>query len=75
MGDLGSIPRSGRSSGEGNDNPVGYSPWGRKLSDMTERLNFHFHFEYLTLSGTLKNSKASNSADQMVRNGGYFQPG
>ena len=29
----------------------------------------------LTLSGTLKNSKASNSADQMVRNGGYFQPG
>ena len=44
-GDLGSIPGSGRSSGEGNDNPiqcpcleeshgqkslVGDSPWGRK---------------------------------------------
>ena len=47
------IPGLGRSSGEGNDNPlqysglknphgqrslVGYSSWGRKESDMTERL-------------------------------------
>ena len=24
---------------------VGYSPWGRKESDMTERLHFHFHFQ------------------------------
>ena len=23
---------------------VGYSPWGRKVSDTTERLHFHFHF-------------------------------
>ena len=23
---------------------VGYSPWGRKESDRTERLHFHFHF-------------------------------
>ena len=53
-GDLGSIPGSGRSSGEGNGNPlqysclenpmdggacVGYSPWDRKESDTTERLN------------------------------------
>ena len=22
---------------------MGYSPWGRKESDMTERLHFHFH--------------------------------
>ena len=22
---------------------VGYSPWGRKESDMTEQLHFHFH--------------------------------
>ena len=50
-GDPGSIPGSGRSSGEGNDNPtpaplpgrshgrrslVGYSPWGCKELDMTE---------------------------------------
>ena len=24
---------------------VDYSPWGRKESDTTERLHFHFHFE------------------------------
>ena len=24
---------------------VGYSPWGRKESDMTERLHFHFYFQ------------------------------
>ena len=48
--DLASIPESGRSPGEGPGNPlqysclensmkrslVGYSPWGRKGSDMTE---------------------------------------
>ena len=51
-GDLGLIPGSGWSPGEGNGNPlqysclenfmdrgvVGYSPWGHKESDMTERL-------------------------------------
>ena len=26
---------------------VGCSPWGRKESDMTERLHFHFHFHAL----------------------------
>ena len=26
---------------------VGYSPWGRKESDTTERLHFHFHFSGL----------------------------
>ena len=51
VGDAGSIPRSERSPGEGNDNPMtpvflpgkshqqrslaGYSPEGRKESDMT----------------------------------------
>ena len=51
-GDLGSVPGSGRSPGEGNGNPptpvflpgrphgerslVGYSPWGHKDSDTTE---------------------------------------
>ena len=42
-GDLGSIPGSGRSPGEGNGNPqrslVGYSSWVRKESDTTELLN------------------------------------
>ena len=49
--DTGSMPGSGRSPGEGNGNPLqysclenphgqrslaGFSPWGRKGSDMTE---------------------------------------
>ena len=53
-GDVGSIPRSGRSPGEGNGNPtpvflpgkshgqrstVGCSPWGCKELDTTEPLN------------------------------------
>ena len=57
VGDLGSIPGLGRSSGEGNGNPLQYSrlensmdrgawqvygPWGDKESNMTE-LEFHFH--------------------------------
>ena len=57
VGDRGSIPESGRSPGEGNGKPtpvllpgeshggkslVGYSPRGRKESDTTERLHFHF---------------------------------
>ena len=56
VGDLGSIPGSARSPGEGNGNPlqcslpgkshgrrnlVGYSPWGRKESDTTEQLHFY----------------------------------
>ena len=48
--DSSSIPGLGRSPGEGNGNPLqysclenptdggAYSPWGRKESDMTERL-------------------------------------
>ena len=42
-GDLGSIPGLGRSPGRGHANPLQYSclysPWGRKESDMTERLS------------------------------------
>ena len=52
--DVGLIPRFGRSLGEGNGNPLqyscpenphgqrsleGYSPWGCKESNMTEKLN------------------------------------
>ena len=54
VGDLGSIPGSRRSLGEGNGNPLQYaclenpmdggawweSPWGRKELDMTKRLHF-----------------------------------
>ena len=56
VGDLGSIPGLGRPPGGGHGNPLqysclenphgqrsleGYSPWGRKESDMTERLSTH----------------------------------
>ena len=52
--DLGSVPGSGRFPGVGNGTPLQYSclenpmgggawcPWGRKESDTTERLHFHF---------------------------------
>ena len=70
------IPGSGRSPGEGNDNPlqysclenphgqrslVGYSPWGCKESDTTERLSArahtHTHTHTLSLSLSLSLSK------------------
>ena len=55
--DAGSVPRWGRSPGEGKGNPLqyfhgefhgqktlaGYSPWGCKESDMTERALKHTH--------------------------------
>ena len=54
-GDTGSSPGSGRSPGEGNGNLLqypcleipwaeesgGYSPWGCKMSDMTEHITPH----------------------------------
>ena len=33
----------------GRRSPVGYSPWGRKESDMTERLHFHFSLSSIGL--------------------------
>ena len=58
MGDLGSIPGSGRFPGEGNGNPLQYSclenpmdrqrslmcysPWDCKESDMSEQLHSHY---------------------------------
>ena len=58
-GDMGLIPGSGRSPGEGNDNPLvflpgkfhgqrslaGYSLWGHKESDTIEQLTLHFQTE------------------------------
>ena len=61
-GDLGSIPRLGRSPGGGHDNPprysclgnphgqsslVGYSPWGCKESDTAEQLSTAQHMVVL----------------------------
>ena len=58
-GDLGLIPGSGRSPGEGNGNPLQslawkipwmeeYSPWGRKESDMTEQLHCTSYVNQIT---------------------------
>ena len=60
-GDAGSIPGLGRSLGEGHGNPLqylpgeflgqrslmGYSPWGRKASDTTERPTLHLPPVYM----------------------------
>ena len=59
VGDPGSIPRLGRSSGEGNGNPIQYSclrhgqrslagcsPQGHKELDMTEQLHY-FHLAHV----------------------------
>ena len=47
VGDTGSIPRLGRSPGEGNGNPLQYSctPWHCKESDTTEQLH-SLHLNY-----------------------------
>ena len=51
VAELGSIPGLRRSPGEGSGYPLQfwpgefhglYSPWGRRKSDMTERLALHF---------------------------------
>ena len=57
VGDMGSIPGSGRSPGGGTDNPLQYSClgktmgrgtwqvslWGHKESDTTEHIHTHMH--------------------------------
>ena len=65
--DLGSISGSGRfpwrrkwqstpvilpGKSHGQRSLVGYSPWGRKESDMTERLHFHFPHDRGFLDGS-----------------------
>ena len=35
---------------------IGYSPWGRKESDMTEQLHFHFSWAFIK-TGSVKSKK------------------
>ena len=68
--DLGSIPGSGRSPGEGNGKPLQYSclesptdrgamcPWGLKESDTIERL--HFLSDRFLLIGESSNSRLAS---------------
>ena len=68
-GDLGSVPRLGKSPGGGHGNPLqysyleiphgqrslaGYSPWGRKESDTTEQLSTAKHSILFTVKGEYK---------------------
>ena len=79
-GDLGSIPGSGSSLGEGNGNPLQYSclensmdrgawwftvHWGHKELDMTEKLHFHFH-QYERLP-RWHSGKVSTCQDEMQK--------
>ena len=73
VGDLGSIPGLGRSPEEGKDYPLQYSglensmdsiysPWGRKESDMTERLSLSLSlFILLLLCGVVLKVKSKKS--------------
>ena len=62
VGDLGSIPGSGRSPGEGNilawripwtEELGGLQSTGGKESDTTERLHFHFHYSCMDVRAGL----------------------
>ena len=72
LGDLGSIPESGRSPGGGHGNPlqysclenphgqrslVGYSPWGHKESDTIELLSTAQYIIYLNVENYLRKYK------------------
>ena len=76
VGDLGSIPGLGRSPGEGHGSPlqysclnnphgqrslVGYSPWGRKESDMTEQLSMAPYSLTLILKENKRDSIQNNN--------------
>ena len=78
-GDLGLIPGSGRSPGEGNGYPVqysclenphgqrslaGYSPWDRKEWDMTEQLTLSLSNPSLLVITTARSRKAFTHAEQ-----------
>ena len=78
-GDLGSIPGSGRSPGEGNGYPLqysclenphgqrslaGYSPWDRKEWDMTERLTLSLSNTSLLVITTARSLKPFTHTDQ-----------
>ena len=73
-GDPGLISQSGRLPGEGNGNPfqyffleksrgqrslAGYSPWGRKEADMTERLTFSLWTEMIRSLRTTLGTQSS----------------
>ena len=62
-GDPSSIPWLGRSAGEGIGYPLqcsGLENWGRKESDTTEQLSFHFHLCIWRLFWRKRNLRKEN---------------
>ena len=78
VGDLGSIPGSGRFPGEGNGNPLQYfhleNPmdgeawclWGRKESDTTKWLHFHLYMLSLEVWCTAKQKIARSFWEESI---------
>ena len=48
------------------EEPGRHSPWGRKESDATERLHFHFHFGLEVLLHAFAHSRDISQKDEMV---------
>ena len=84
--DVGSIPVSGKipwrrawqptpvflpGESYGQRSLVGYSPWGRKESDMTERLHFHFHLNIFVTASRVSEGKRKHE-DQENRVKGIY---
>ena len=79
VGDLDLIPGLGRSPGEGSGNPLqyaclenpmdrGYSPWGCKELDTTERLTLWvLHTRYFTLEENDQEAEFKPSSDWLQR--------
>ena len=81
-GDMGLIPGLGRSTGKGNDNPLqysclgksygqrrlaGYSPCGRKQSDMTEA-TYHTTHIYVCMCGVCIYIDGASLVAPLVKN-------
>ena len=72
-GDLGSIPGSGRSLGEGNCSPFlprefhgqrnleGYSPWGHKESETAEQRSLSHTHMYISYFFPLRRTKSNGT--------------
>ena len=83
VGDLGWIPGLGRSHGGGHGNPLkysclknphgqrslaGYSPWGHKELDMTERLSTYILYDPMDVGNLISGSSAFSKPSSYIWN-------
>ena len=59
----------------GRRNLIGYSPWGRKESDRTERLHFHFHFLLACVAGSCQDPCLRDTEEEPLWEGKDFPAG